>query len=184
MPRPATPISLEHIILALLDVEPLYGYELHNRICEMPGVNKIWNVKQALFYSKLDRLELDGYIEQFSEESEEAQSRIMLRITEAGKSSLMKWIATPVPKARDLRQIFLAKLIVARRYGNEAVLELIQKQRQVSLTWYDELVDEFGNRNEDDVDEFFVTSYRLYRDRATLHWLDYLEKYCRQDEQP
>lgn len=182
MPRPATPISLEHIILALLDVEPLYGYELHNRICEMPGVNKIWNVKQALFYSKLDRLELDGYIEQFSEETEEAQGRIMLRITEAGKSSLMKWIATPVPKARDLRQIFLAKLIVARRYGNEAVLELIQSQRQVSLSWYDELVDIFGNRNEEDVDEFFVTSYRLYRDRATLHWLDYLEKHFRKEE--
>ena len=183
MPRPATPISLEHIILAMLDEQPLYGYELHNRLCEMPGVNKIWNVKQALFYSKLDRLELDGYIEQFSEESEEAQSRIMLRITEAGKSSLMKWIATPVPKARDLRQIFLAKLIVARRYGNDAVLELIQKQRQVSQGWYDDLQNDFNNRNEEDVDEFFVTSYRLYRDRATLHWLDYLEKYIRREEQ-
>lgn len=183
MPRPATPISLEHIILALLDVEPLYGYELHNRVCEMPGVNKIWNVKQALFYSKLDRLELDGYIEQFSEETEETQSRIMLRITEAGKSSLMKWIATPVPKPRDMRQIFLAKLIVARRYGNDAVLELIQSQRQVSQAWYDKLVEEFGNRDEEGVDEFFVTSYRLYRDRATLHWLDYLEKYFRGEEQ-
>ena len=94
----------------------------------------------------------------------------------------MKWIATPVPKARDMRQIFLAKLIVARRYGNEAVLELIQKQRQVSQGWYDDLQNDFNNRNEEDVDEFFVTSYRLYRDRATLHWLDYLEKQFRQEE--
>lgn len=184
MPRRATPLSMEHVILALLDEEPMHGYELHHRLNEMPGISKIWNIKQALFYSKLERLEASGFIEKANPLNEEGTpSRVVLQITEQGKESLMEWISTPVRKARDLRQIFLGKLIIARRYGQDQAIDLIHKQRQVSQSWYDHLVNDLPEMSTQEMDELIVHSYRLYRDRTTLHWLDYLEKEIRKDEE-
>ncbi len=176
MPRRATPISMENVILALLNEQPLHGYELHHRINEMPGISKIWNIKQALFYSKLERLEASGYIEQIHLQQEEgAIPRVVFQLTDQGKESLLEWISTPVRKARDIRLIFLGKLIIARRFGQDQALELIQKQRQVCQGWYDHLVSDLPSVNTQSMDDQIVHSYRLYRDRSTLHWLDYLE---------
>lgn len=182
MPRRATPFSMEHVILALLDEEPMHGYELHHRLNEMPGISKIWNIKQALFYSKLERLEASGFIEKAHPQNEDGiPARVVLQITDQGKASLMEWIFTPVRKARDLRQIFLGKLIIARRYGQDQAIDLIRKQRQVSQGWYDHLVNDLPEMSTQEMDELIVHSYRLYRDRTTLHWLDYLEKEIRKD---
>ena len=182
MPRRAAPISIENVILALLNEESLHGYELHHRISQMPGISKIWNIKQALFYSKLERLEASGFIEKAHPQNEEGiPARVVLQITDQGKASLMEWIFTPVRKARDLRQIFLGKLIIARRYGQDQAIDLIRKQRQVSQGWYDHLVNDLPEMSTQEMDELIVHSYRLYRDRTTLHWLDYLEKEIRKD---
>ena len=176
MARRATPISMEYVILALLDEESLHGYELHHRINELPGISKIWNIKQALFYSKLERLEASGYIEQAHLQQEEGPTaRVVFRLTTLGKESLLDWISTPVRKARDIRQVFLGKLIVARRYGQDQALDLIQKQRLVCQGWYNHLVSDLPAVKTQVMDDLIVHSYRLYRDRTTLHWLDYLE---------
>lgn len=176
MPRRALPISMEHSILALLDEEPMHGYEIHQRLNKMSGIDKIWNLKQALLYSKLERLESSGFIEQItSSDPGTLPARNVFKLTPAGKQSLMDWIATPVQKARNIRMDFLGKLIIARRYGTDHALDLIQKQREVSQTWYDHLVKELPESDEQNLDDLFVHSYRLYRDRASLHWLDYLE---------
>jgi hypothetical protein len=99
----------------------------------------------------------------------------VFQLTSQGKGSLLDWISTPVRKARDIRQDFLGKLIIARRFGQEQALELIQKQRQICQGWYDHLVSDLPAVNSQAMDDLIVHSYRLYRDRATLHWLDYLE---------
>ena len=176
MPRRATPISIENVILALLFESPLHGYELHHRISQMPGISKIWNIKQALFYSKLERLEVGGFIEQLHLQKEEgAADRVVFQLTTQGKESLLEWTSTPVRKARDIRQAFLGKLIIARRFGQDQALELVQKQREVCQGWYDHLVSDLPAVNSQAMDDLIVHSYRLYRDRATLHWLDYLD---------
>jgi len=167
---------MEYVILAILDEESLHGYELHHRVNELPGISKIWNIKQALFYSKLERLEASGYIEQAHLQQEEgATARVVFQLTAQGKEALMDWISTPVRKARDIRQVFLGKLIIARRYGQNQALDLIQKQRQVCQGWYDHLVSDLPAVKTQVMDDLIVHSYRLYRDRTTLHWLDYLE---------
>lgn len=182
MARRASPISMENVILALLNEQPLHGYELHHRINEIPGISKIWNIKQALFYSKLEKLEASGFIEQTHLQQEEsAIPRVVFQLTDQGKESLLEWISTPVRKARDIRLIFLGKLIIARRFGQDQALELVQKQRQVCQGWYDNLVSDLPTVNAQAMDDLIVHSYRFYRDRATLHWLDYLEGQIRND---
>lgn len=180
MARRTAPISMEYVILALLGEGPTHGYELHQRLNQMPGISKIWNVKQALFYSKLERLEASGYIEQLPVKKEEgASARVVFQLTDKGKQSLLDWISTPVRKARDIRQVLLGKLIIARRFGHQRAIDLIRQQRQINQGWYDHLLSEMPEPDEKTMDELFVHSYRQYRDLATLHWLDYLESQIR-----
>lgn len=177
MARQALPLAMEHSILALLDEEPMHGYEIHQKLEQMAGIGKIWNLKQSLLYSKLERLESNGYIEQIpSTETSSLPARIVFKLTPTGKQSLLDWISSPVQKARDIRMNFLGKLIIARRYGIDQALDLIKKQCEVCQRWYDHLLKELPENNQENLDELFVHSYRLYRDRATLHWLDYLEE--------
>lgn len=81
----------------------------------------------------------------------------------------------PGTKSTGYPPDFLGKLIIARRFGQAQALDLIQKQRQICQGWYDHLVSDLPVVNAQAMDDLIVHSYRLYRDRASLHWLDYLE---------
>ncbi|NLE93558.1 MAG: PadR family transcriptional regulator, partial [Chloroflexi bacterium] len=110
MPRPTAPIATDHLILSLVDEGPMHGYEIHQRISNMPGINKIWNIKQGLLYAKLEKLKDAGLIEDAPGEPEANLLRRYFRLTPAGKTALNAWIDSPVLRARDIRQEFLAKL--------------------------------------------------------------------------
>lgn len=106
MARQALPLAMEHSILALLDEEPMHGYEIHQKLEQMAGIGKIWNLKQSLLYSKLERLESNGYIEQIpSTETSSLPARIVFKLTPTGKQSLLDWISSPVQKARDRKSV-------------------------------------------------------------------------------
>lgn len=176
MARKAAPISMEHVILALLDEEPMHGYELHQKLSKLPGISKIWNLKQALFYAKLERLHTDGYIQEHSTQKEgTAPARVVFQLSPIGKNSLSAWITVPVPKARDIRQVFLGKLIIARRYCLRKALELIHNQRIVCQSWLQHLESEIPEATDQELDEYIVHSYKMNREQSMLNWLDNLE---------
>lgn len=175
MPRPASPIATDHVILALLDEKPMHGYEIHQRIESMPGIIKIWSLKQGLLYAKLEKLKEAGLLEDAPDHPEANPSRRYFRLTADGRDALNAWIDSPVTRARDIRQEFLAKLIVARMYSLERALTLLKGQREVVRHWYTSLTQQAAPQKESELDDWIVHSYRLFRDEASLHWLDDLE---------
>ena len=175
MPRPSSPIATDHVILALLDQKPMHGYEIHQRITSMPGIIKIWSIKQGLLYAKLEKLKEAGLLEDAPDHPEANPSRHYFRLTPAGREALNAWIDSPVTRARDIRQEFLAKLIVARMYSLERALTLLKGQREVVRHWYTSLTQQAAPQKESELDDWIVHSYRLFRDEASLHWLDDLE---------
>lgn len=170
-PRLASAITLEHVLLALLDQKPMHGYELFQELSEMRGISQIWNVKQGLLYAILDKLEEKGFLSSRQVEGGPYHPRKIFHLTDVGKASLYTWIKTPVRRARDLRQEFLAKLIVARRYGIAETLNLIQLQEQSCLAWLDELAANAPSQNQDQMDEWLVYSFRINRVQGVLAWL-------------
>lgn len=176
MARKASPISMEHVILALLDEEPMHGYELHQRLSNLAGITKIWNLKQALFYAKLERLHSDGYITELNLPTDGINpARVVFQLSTKGKTALSGWITSPVRKARDIQQVFLSKLIIARRYGLHKALELIHNQKVVSQSWLQHLEAEIPDSSPENLDDYLVHRYKMSRDHATLNWLDGLE---------
>lgn len=179
MPRPSSPIATDHVILALLDEKPMHGYEIHQRISSMHGIIKIWSIKQGLLYAKLEKLKEASLLEDAPDHPEANPSRRYFRLTTAGREALNAWIDSPVTRARDIRQEFLAKLIVARKYSLERALTLLRAQREVVRHWYTSLVEQAVPQAEQELDDWIVHSYRLFRDEASLRWLDDLESWLK-----
>ncbi len=174
-PRHAAPLTIEHVLLALLDQKPMHGYELYQEICSMPGISRIWNIKQALLYAILDKLEERGYVASQLIQGETYPPRKYFHLTETGKASLKEWLRTPVRRARDLRQEFLAKLITARRYGKTDVMELIHIQEQACQSWFRDLQNDVPPQDLEHLDEWMVYSFRFQRVESVLKWLKRLE---------
>jgi len=174
-PRHVSPLTLEHVLLAILDQKPMHGYEMYQEICAMPGISKVWNIKQALLYAILDKLEERGYIASRLIPGETYPPRKEFHLTEMGESSLQHWLKTPVRRPRDLRQEFLAKLITARRYGKAEVLELVRIQEQTCQTWDQDLQSNVPPLDAEHLDEWMVYSFRNERLQAVLKWLKTLE---------
>jgi PadR family transcriptional regulator PadR len=170
-PRSTSALTLEHVLLALLDSKPMHGYELYQDVCRLPGISLIWNIKQPLLYAMLDKLERQDFLESQQVQGETYPPRKYFRLTPFGQASLASWRKTPVRRARDLRQEFLARLIVARRYGQADALDLIHAQQLTCQAWYDELTANRPVYDATHLDEWLVYSFRINRVEGVLSWL-------------
>lgn len=176
MPRHAAQLTLEHTLLALLDQKPMHGYELHQELSGRKGISQVWNIKQALLYAIMDKLEERGFVSSRLVQGESYPPRKYFHLTIAGKRSLQEWLRTPVRRARDLRQEFLAKLIVARQYGPAEVNGLLAAQQRACQAWLEELQAEVLMKDQEHMDEWVVHSFRLNRVQAVLEWLQMLQR--------
>lgn len=72
------------IILSLLLERPSYGYEISKQIKQMSDEKYV--IKETTLYSAFTRMEKNGYIESFSDQSNSAgKRRTYYRITEPGR---------------------------------------------------------------------------------------------------
>ncbi len=174
-PRHSSAITLEHVLLALLDWKPMHGYELYQELCAMTGISQVWNIKHGRLYAILDKLEEKGLLSSHMVQGETYPPRKDFQLTEAGKASLQTWLNTPVRRARDIRQEFLAKLIIAHRYGILPALKLIRIQQRACQAWIDELQTDAPPFNKGGLDEWLVYSFRINREQGALLWLKMCE---------
>jgi DNA-binding PadR family transcriptional regulator len=176
-PRKTARLTLEHTLLALLDQKPMHGYELYQELCGLKGISLIWNIKQSLLYAILEKLESKGYLSSHVVPGDAYPPRKYFHLTDWGRTSLREWLTTPVRRARDFRQEFLAKLIVARSYGEQNALDLLHIQELACETWFVDLSATIQPPNRENMDEWLVYSYRIQRLEGILKWL----KACRDE---
>jgi PadR family transcriptional regulator, regulatory protein AphA len=179
-PRASSVLTLEHVLLALLDPKPMHGYELYQELCKLQGIGRIWNITQSMLYAMLDKLEAKGYLSSQLVPGESYPPRKYMQLTELGRRSVQVWIKTPVRRAREIRQEFLAKLIIARQYGTIEALELIHNQLQDCMDWKKELLSSPLSKAPEQIDDWLVYSFRVRRVDGILEWLKDCEQEIRQ----
>ncbi|HYF80268.1 MAG TPA: helix-turn-helix transcriptional regulator [Symbiobacteriaceae bacterium] len=74
------------VILALLDRQPMYGYEMLAEIERTSG--GVFQFKEGTLYPILHALESEGYVESYWSEAESTRKRKYYRITAEGGSLL------------------------------------------------------------------------------------------------
>src|SRR4051795_5561280 len=117
-------------LLALLDEQPMYGYQLHSTFKERTG--DTWPLNIGQVYTTLSRLERDGLVEATGDDGEGHQ---IYALTAAGRSELERWFATPVARGDRPRDELAIKLAVAFSVSDVDVREVIQAQRTATLRY-------------------------------------------------
>jgi DNA-binding PadR family transcriptional regulator len=165
-------MSIKHGLLALLEREPMYGYQLKSEFEASTGATWPLNIGQV--YTTLSRLERDGLVEPAGEPDEEG--RVIYRLTDAGHAELTGWFATPVAANDRPRDELAIKVSLALTTPGVDVQEMVQSQRTATMRHLQELTRLKADANEqNDTAWLLVLDAMIFRAEAEVRWLDHSE---------
>jgi PadR family transcriptional regulator AphA len=119
----------EWAVLALVAEQPTHGFALARELAESGEVGRIWTVPRPLVYRALDTLAARGLIRAEGEEpGTRGPRRTIVAATPAGRRRLKAWLRLPVEHVREVRTLFLLKLLFLTRSGLDA-RALVERQR-------------------------------------------------------
>jgi DNA-binding PadR family transcriptional regulator len=162
-------MSIRHGLLALLEREPMYGYQLRSEFDAATGATWPLNVGQV--YTTLARLERDGLDAPGDPDDE---GRLRYAITEAGKAELAGWFGTPVVSSDRPRDELAIKLALAVTVPGVDVSGVIQKQRAATIVAMQDLT-RLKAAGNDDLSWSLVLESMRYQLEAEVRWLDHCE---------
>jgi DNA-binding PadR family transcriptional regulator len=129
-------MSIRQAMLAILEQGPMYGYQLRAEFEQRTG--ETWPLNIGQVYSTLTRLERDGLVEVVELGGADAhqpgaERHVSYRATEAGRSEVSEWFATPVPRSQPPRDELAIKLAIAVTLPGVDVGTIIQRQRSATI---------------------------------------------------
>jgi DNA-binding PadR family transcriptional regulator len=127
--RPTLSLN-EWAVLGVLVDQPRHGYDIAAELHAGTPIGDVWHLTRQLVYRALDRLQALGLVEpRRTEPGSAGPPRTVYGPTPRGRTSLRRWLRTPVRHIRDVRNAFLLKLVISERLGLD-LHELIHAQRR------------------------------------------------------
>lgn len=151
---------LARLILGLLSLSPMTGYELKKHFDS--SINHFWNADKAQIYRTLTKLVQEGHATVTVIRQSNYPDRQEHHITELGREVLVQWLQTEV-SAHIPREPFMARLFFAAELDREGVLELVEARRTATQ----ELLDDYLSQRED-IDMRAAADRRSFLMAATL----------------
>jgi DNA-binding PadR family transcriptional regulator len=159
----------EWSVLALLADEPGHGWRLAKEMSRTGEIGRVWSVGRPLVYRALELLEERNLIEPAGNEAgSRGPNRMLFRATDAGRDELKRWLAEPVDHVREVRSLFLLKLVLIERAGLQST-PLLKAQRAIVLPAIQAL--EARLRRSVGTEKVFVR-FRLETTRAVIDFID------------
>lgn len=127
-------MSIRQAMLAILEQGPMYGYQLRAEFEQRTG--ETWPLNIGQVYTTLTRLERDGLVEVVDHggaDDDQSDRQVSYRATEAGRSEVSEWFATPVPRSQPPRDELAIKLAIAVTLPGVDVGTIIQRQRTATM---------------------------------------------------
>ena len=164
-------MSIKHGLLALLEREPMYGYQLRAAFEETTGGTWPLNIGQV--YTTLSRLERDELVRELPTADAGQRS---FEITDAGRTELALWFATPVSRADRPRDELAIKLALALTTPGVDVHQVVQTQRSATMRTLQEYTRLKSRPPEPkDLAWRLVLDALLFQAEAEVRWLDHCE---------
>ncbi len=170
-PRAQEPLTIEYVLMGLVNQHPMHGYDIYKKMQQIDGLGSVWRVKQANVYALLERFEGMGWLTSEVISNSANQSRKEYQLSPLGREEFNRWIISPVNHGRDMRQEFLARLYFAREMNPEWATRLIDAQLAECHSWLD-LTN--SDREKASVDDFslLVVEFRASQIQAMIGWLE------------
>ena len=167
-------MSVKHALLGILSEKERHGYDLKSAFDDRVG--EFWSLNYGQIYSTLDRLEKEGLVSWREEPQPKRPDRKIYRITPRGRQELEDWLARPVGRTRALRDELFIKLVFLGRKDPAAVVDLIQRQKEVYLAHMQRLTQrkfELARRpaTDDALATEILMDAALFHAEADVRWL-------------
>lgn len=164
-------MSVRQALLALLEQEPMYGYQL--RLAFEQRTGSTWPLNVGQVYTTLTRLERDGLVE---EAGEDADGRAVYRLTGAGHEEVAAWFTTPVARTQPPRDELAIKLALAVSVPGVDIGTVIQQQRSATMSALQDYT-RLKRRAAGDADLAWslVLDSLIFSAEAEMRWLDHCE---------
>jgi DNA-binding PadR family transcriptional regulator len=167
-------MSIRHSLLALLQDQPRYGYQLRVEFENRTGATWPLNIGQV--YTTLDRLERDAMVAKVGDDGE---GHVVYSITAAGKAAVRSWFAAPVERNNPPRNELAIKLALAVTLPGVDVQAIIQAQRVESIRALQDYTkarrDTAANQRAMDTAWLLVLDSLIFQTEAEVRWLDLCE---------
>ncbi|TQK68437.1 MULTISPECIES: PadR family transcriptional regulator [unclassified Nocardioides] len=171
-------MSVKHALLALLEQQPMYGYQLRAEFEQRTGTTWPLNVGQV--YTTLTRLERDGLA---LADGEDGEGHVIYRITDAGRGEVATWFTTPVARTQPPRDELAIKLALAVTVPGVDVGTVIQQQRSATMAALQDYTrlkrQATGSADPADLAWSLVLDSLVFGAEAEIRWLDHCESRLR-----
>lgn len=162
-------MSIKYAILALLDEQPSYGYELKVEFDRR--TNKTWPLNVGQVYTTLDRLERDKMVLRGIEND---VGRVMYEITESGSRAVAGWFDSVLPDEPPRDELAI-KIAMAATHPGCDVGAIIQNQRRETMRALQNHRQALRGVAADDLAGQLVIQSLIYTSEAQIRWLDHCE---------
>jgi DNA-binding PadR family transcriptional regulator len=165
-------MSVKYGLLALLGREPMHGYQLRTEFERSTG--STWPLNIGQVYSTLSRLSRDGLVEETDPADE--PGKVVYRLTDAGRTELATWFATPVAPAEHPRDELAIKVALALHTPGVDVSAVLLAQRTATVRKLLELT-RLKAKADETADEawLLVLDLMIFRTESEARWLDHSE---------
>lgn len=161
-------MSVKHALLALLEQEPMYGYQLRAAFEERTA--STWPLNIGQVYTTLTRLERDGLVEGGATDDEGHQ---IYKLTEAGAAEVTGWFGNAVPRTQPPRDELAMKIALAVSVPGVDVGAVLQRQRAATMAALQEHTR--LKRGSTDFAYGLVLDSLIFAAEAEVRWLDHCE---------
>jgi PadR family transcriptional regulator, regulatory protein AphA len=140
--------SGKEVLLGLLTIEPMSGYDLGLTI--RGSVGHFWNESYGQIYPNLKKLANAGFVSCKTERQKGKPDRRIYSITEKGRERLIEWLAVP-PQPQVPRNEMLLKLFFGEQLPTQILIgyvELMAEEQRALLGLLERVEREEINKNQ------------------------------------
>jgi PadR family transcriptional regulator AphA len=135
-------VSLRHALLALVEVQPMTGYELAKHFDD--SVSSVWHASHSQIYPELKRLEEEGLVQAVSATRGLRGKKLTYSITAAGCQDLQRWLEDVQAPVRERNAAYLKAT-----YLEYSSFDAARRQFEEHLVHYQRLEQQWLAHSED-----------------------------------
>ena len=172
MPRQQDPLTMDFLLLGLINRQPTHAYELYKQVSSSEDLKTLWTFRPSRLYAVLDKIERNGLISTTIDQEAQLPVRKICTITPAGKATFENWLHSPVDHMNEIRSDFLGKLYFLKDRPEEEKRQVIEAQRSRCENWLSNIEKKLAGHPDKEDYLHLVYSFRAEFIRTTLRWLE------------
>lgn len=172
MTRPQDPLTMEYVLLGIIDRKPTHAYDLYKQLTSEEELKTLWTFRQSRLYAVLDKIERARLITTSIDPESTLPVRKICTLTPAGKATFENWLHSPVDHMNEIRSDFLGKLYFLKDRPPEEKQQVLNAQKSRCNTWLGSISKKLGQHPDPEDFLHIVYSFRAAFIRSTLQWLE------------